>query len=201
MIARLYGRPLHRESARCVIDVAGVGYEVHATQRALDAWFHAGEAQVEVWVTTQVREDAITLYGFASTADRQAFGALLTVSGVGPKVALATLDALPVGDLVRAVEAGDVLALSRVPGVGKKLAQRLALELKGKISAAPSAALAPGRKRAPDPQDTLPLALERLGYTKAEIARAVDALADAGVDPEAPIAERLRAALKILYAS
>ena len=131
MIARLVGGLVHHQGGRAVIDVGGVGYEVFATSRSLTSW--AGSDTVEVHVSTQVREDAITLYGFESTRDREVFLALLGVSGVGPKVALSALDALPTDALHRAVEGDDVATLSQIPGVGKKTAQRLALELKGKL--------------------------------------------------------------------
>jgi Holliday junction DNA helicase RuvA len=179
-----------------VLDVNGVGYEVWATNRSLDAWF-VSDAEVEVQVATHVREDAITLYAFREPMERQAFLALQTVTGIGPKLALAALEALSVPELARAIDSDDVITLSRISGVGKKTAQRIALELKGKI-AAPFVISSPARPVAPS-SDALPLALERLGYSKAEIARAQDALAASGVAPDAPVAERLRAALKHLY--
>ena len=200
MIALLRGRPLHREPARCVVDVGGVGYEIFATNRAMDAWFQSPEPEVTVHVSTQVREDAIALYGFQDAAERGVFSLLLTtVSGVGPKVALSTLEAMTVPELARAVETDDIARLSRINGVGKKTAQRLALELKGKI-AAPMPLPGPKKKPVTD-GDPLPLALERLGYTRAEIARALEELAAKGVAPDAPVAERLRAALGSLYRS
>ena len=201
MIALLRGTPVYREVSRCVLDVQGVGYEVYATNRAMDTWFRDPEPPVEIHVVTHVREDAITLYGFDAPAERQVFTALMGVSGVGPKVALATLDAFTPGELARAVETSDIATLSRIQGVGKKTAQRLALELKGKIAVPVSVRPAAARPRPAASADALPLALERLGYTKAEIARAVDGLAAEGIDPETPVSERLRAALRLLYAS
>lgn len=197
MIALLRGELYARDGNRAVIDVGGVGYEVFAPQRALDVWQRAQDAVV-AHVSTQVREDAITLYGFASPVDRHAFQVLMSVSGIGPKLALACLDALAVESLVRAVENDDVATLSRIPGVGKKTAQRLALELKGKLPVAFEPAAAP-LAAAPVAEDTLALALVRLGYSRAEIERARQGLADAGLAADAPVAERLRAALKLLY--
>lgn len=198
MIAYLRGRPRFREPSRFVLDVLGVGYEVWATERGLDDWFRSPDAEVEVHVVTHVREDAITLYGFSVPAERSAFNALQTVAGVGPKLALAALDTLTVGDLGRAIDAEDLTTLCRISGVGKKTAQRIALELKGKI-AVPFTVGAPTKAAPPSAPDALPLALERLGYSRAEIVRAQEALQASGVAADAPVSERLRAALKILY--
>lgn len=198
MIALLRGTVVQRESGRAVVDVNGVGYEVFAPNRAIEAW---GLGDVVVHVSTQVREDAITLYGFSSPLDRQAFQVLMSVSGVGPKLALACLDGLALGDLAMAIEKDDVTTLSRVPGVGKKTAQRLALELKGKLPVAfvPSAtgsAQAPAKASA---DGMFVGALEKLGYTASEIAGVQRKLVERGVATDAPIGERIRQALALLY--
>jgi Holliday junction DNA helicase RuvA len=196
MIAMLKGTLAHRSGNRGVLDVSGVGYEVFATGGALDRW-SASTDPVRVHVSTQVREDAIALYAFDSDRERLVFLALLGVSGVGPKVGLSALDALGADGLHAAVEADDLRALSSIPGVGKKTAQRLALELKDKLPAPEFTATARSPvKVAPD--DQLPLALARLGYTKSEIDRALMALADAGVAADADVGDRLRHALKVL---
>lgn len=195
MIAMLRGSLVHAGGNRGIVDVGGVGYEVFATGGALERWGAASEA-VTVHVSTQVREDAIALYGFESDRERVGFLALLAVSGVGPKMALAALDALGVDGLAAAVASDDVRSLSGIPGVGKKTAQRLALELKGKLPAGPvHVGARTAVKVAPD--DPLPLALARLGYTKSEIDRLLAALVDAGVPADADVGERLRAALKV----
>lgn len=202
MIALLRGRPLHRQPDHCIVDVGGVGYEIFATNRGMDGWFQRGDDEVEVHVVTHVREDAITLFGFDDPAERVVFRQLMTVSGVGPKVALATLEAFSVPELARAIETSDIRALNRISGVGKKTAQRIALDLKGKI--VPGLRIPEGgvaRRPQAHQADTLALALERLGYSKAEVAKAKATLDEQGVDPEAPVAERLRAALKSLYGS
>lgn len=193
MIAMLKGTLVHQSANRGILDVQGVGYEVFATTQALGRW--ADAADIRVHVSTQVREDAITLYAFDDDAERATFLSLLTVSGVGPKVALAALDALGADGLASAVSSDDVRALCKIPGVGKKTAQRLALELKGKLSATftPTSTTTP---RAP--ADPLPLALAQLGYKKSEIDQALTGLAEAGVDPSTDTGERLRHALKIL---
>jgi Holliday junction DNA helicase RuvA len=154
MIAQLTGAVSGLEEGRCIIDVAGVGYLVHAVARVL--------------VETQVREDAITLYGFADPAERDWFRLLTTVQGVGAKVALGLLSALSPKDLVSAIASGDRASLTRAPGVGAKLASRLLLELASKAGAMPTGLSLPG---APPPQgveaDALS-ALGNLGYRRME---------------------------------
>lgn len=201
MIARLRGSLVAREGSRAVIDVRDVGYAIHAPNKDLDAWTAAG-GELEVFVSTDVREDAITLYGFQSDTERVAFERLRMVNGVGPKVALASLDTLGLDALVGAVESDDKRALCRIPGVGKKLADRMALELKSKLPAT-FTPVAPGAVAAPKPAaaDPLDLALARLGYTRTEIKAARAALLADGLTPEAPVSERLRASLKILSGS
>lgn len=196
MIAMLRGSLVGASGNRGVLDVNGVGYEVFATATALERWRASGEA-VQVHVSTQVREDAIALYGFDSDRERLAFLALLTVTGIGPKVGLAALDALGVDGLSAAVAGDDLRALAGISGVGKKTAQRLALELKGKLPAPEFAATARSPVRVA-PDDPLPLALARLGYTKSEIDRVLTALADAGIPTDADVGERLRHALKFV---
>lgn len=199
MIALLRGRAVHREDGRAIIDVQGVGYEVLAPNRAIESW---GGEEVTVHVKTEVREDAITLYGFASAVDRAAFNVLTTVQGIGPKTALACLDTLSLVDLAGAVERGDEKTLCRVPGIGKKGAQRMALELKGKLPAAGFVAPTGGAASLPPPapaDDTLVLALEKLGYTRAEIDSTVRKLVEKGITDATPVGERLRAALAVLY--
>lgn len=194
MIARLEGRLVEREAGRGIFDVGGVGYEVFAPERHLDGF--AGAERAVVYVSTQVREDAITLYGFATDLERRAFVTLLTVSGFGPKMALATLDALELDALHRAVETDDLVTLGRIPGVGAKKAQRLALELKGKLPVGFTVASRPARPRAPE--DPLPLALAQLDYGRSEIARALEALQADGIAVDAPLEVRLKAALSAL---
>jgi Holliday junction DNA helicase RuvA len=198
VIALLKGNVVHREPNRAILDVQGVGYELFAPNRTIETW-SASREPVIAHVSTQVREDAITLYGFGTATEREGFQVLMSVSGIGPKLALACLDAYSLDQLSRAVDGDDHATLSRIPGVGKKTAQRLALELKGKLPAsfsprpdAPAAAAAPA-------EDTLALALQRLGYGRAEIDRARAALVRDGIPDTAPVSDRLRAALKALY--
>jgi Holliday junction DNA helicase RuvA len=196
MIAQLTGTVVHRSGTCAIVDVSGVGYEVFATSRDLETW---GDTATTVWISTQVREDAITLYGFGSASSRTAFRVLLSVKGVGPKAALAILDTLDPEELAAAVERDDVRTLSRAPGVGKRTAQRLALELKGKLPASFSPTDSAGlTKRPRAPADPLPLALARLDYGKSEIDLALDGLAAQDLGPDKPLPERLRASLTLL---
>jgi len=199
MIAMLRGSMVSRGKGYAVIDVGGVGYQVHATNGALDRW--VGDEQHTIHVSTQVREDSITLYGFNTEQDRDGFLVLISVSGVGPKVALSALDSLGLEHLHTAVEADDVRTLCNISGVGKKTAQRLALELKGKLPVTfvpANAGAKPARRKHSDPLD---LALARLGYTKSEIDRAHAGLESTEIGPDAPVGQRLGAALRVLSGS
>ena len=187
MIALLTGRIAALEDTACVVDVGGVGYLVHASTRTLAA-LPAPPAPARLLIETQVREDAILLYGFADPAERDWFRLLTTVQGVGGKVALAILSALSPRDLVTAIAGGDRTSLTRAQGVGPRLAVRLLTELRDKTGAMPAT---PGL---PAPQATTPgvaedalSALVNLGYRRPEaqpaVARALDRLgAAAGLD-------------------
>ena len=137
MIAKLTGRVEAMETDRCVVDVNGVGYLVQASTRTLAA-LPAAPALVAVLIETQVREDAIVLYGFAEAAERDWFRLLTTVQGVGARVALNILSALSPRELIGAIQAADRAALTRAQGVGAKLAVRLLTELREKAGAMPT---------------------------------------------------------------
>ncbi len=185
MIAQLTGIVTGIEEARCIVDVNGVGYLVHASTRTLSA-LPAAPAVTRVLVETQVREDAITLYGFADSAERDWFRLLTTVQGVGAKVALGILSALSPKDLVAAIAAADRASLTRAPGVGAKLAQRLLSELAIKVGAMPTGPSLPSVAPAGVEADALS-ALANLGYRRVEahpvVARVRDRLGpQAGLD-------------------
>lgn len=201
MIARLTGQLVERAGSRGVLDVRGVGYEVHAPARALEAW--QAEEQAVVHISTQVREDSITLYGFATTVEREAFGVLLSVKGIGPRIALNALDTLSPTSLAQAVASSDTRTLSRVSGIGKKTAQRMCLELKDKLPASielPASAARAPVARPSRPSDPLAAALAQLGYKPAEIEAARAYLEAEGPGPDRSISDRLAAALRYLYA-
>src|SRR3990172_3837916 len=133
MISRLRGKPVARTADGLVLDVNGVGYLVAATQGALRKAAGDGEVVVETYL--HVREEALQLYGFAYLAERELFLQLLTVTGVGPKVALAIVSSPPAAELRRAVALQDAARFQAIPGIGKKLAERIVLELKDKLGA------------------------------------------------------------------
>ncbi len=195
MIARLVGEVVDSAPGAAVIDVGGVGYEVSAPSRAVRRWMADG-AQAVAHVVTLVREDAITLHGFDELADRAAFRELIAVTGVGARLAHALLEVLPAAGLARAIETEDVVSLSRVPGIGKKTAQRLVLELKGKLGTPlESISLVSAPKVVADP---LVLALAQLEYGRTEIDHALAALKAKGLGPDAAVELRLREALRVL---
>jgi holliday junction DNA helicase RuvA len=183
VIARLTGSLVARRADGAVIDVRGVGYLVAATPRAL-ARASGGEVTVETYL--HVREDALQLYGFADADERELFEALLSVSGVGPKVALAIVSGSTPEELRRAIAREDTARFQAIPGIGRKTAERVVLELKEKVGPATPAT---GGAGATDL--TARDALVELGYTLLD---AEAALAD--VDPDLPVEEQVRAALK-----
>ena len=134
MIAHLRGRLLEKHPNRVIVDVQGVGYEVHVP---LSTFYDLAEAggEISLRVHTHVREDALALYGFATMLELQIFERLISVSGIGPKLALAVLSGIEPEELVAAVRHGDVVRLTGIPGVGKKTAERIGLELKDRLPA------------------------------------------------------------------
>lgn len=197
MIAQLTGRIEAMADGTCIVDVNGVGYLVHASSRTLAA-LPQPPAPAKVLVETHVREDAILLYGFADSAERDWFRLLTTVQGVGGKVALSLLSALSPRDLVAAIAAADKTSLTRAAGVGARLAVRLVTELRDKVGAMPSSG-GIGMPAITAPvggvQDDAVSALVNLGYRRPEAqaatARAADRLGD-GVTLDALIREALR---------
>src|ERR671924_411825 len=143
MIASLRGKPVARTPEGLVLDVGGVGYLVHATPRALARARDPAETTLQTYLA--VREDALQLYGFADAEERELFTHLLTVSGVGPKVALAVVSGSPAAELRKAIALGDHARFQAIPGIGKKTAERIVLELKEKLGsvAEPSLAAVP----------------------------------------------------------
>jgi Holliday junction DNA helicase RuvA len=184
MIAQLTGLVDALEDGRCVIDVGGVGYLVHASSRTLGALPRPPEP-VKLLVETHVREDAIQLFGFLETSERDWFRLLTTVQGVGPRVGLSILSALSPRDLIGAIAARDQASLTRAPGVGARLAARLLTELKDKVGGMPSSPgpgiAIPSARPQGAAGDALS-ALINLGYRRPEaqatVARVVDRLGD-----------------------
>jgi Holliday junction DNA helicase RuvA len=188
MIARLRGRAIAHDAEGLVIEVGGVGFRVLATQQAIRKAEGDGEAVLETHL--HVREDALQLFGFATADERSLFESLLGVTGVGPKMALAIVSAYAPGEIRRAIVTDDVALFQTIPGIGRKLAQRVVLELKEKIG--PLVAVAgPPAPGAGDGHLIARDALVELGYSVAE---AEQRLAD--IDPDLPPSERVREALK-----
>ena len=181
----------------CILDVAGVGYEVHVPLGALGR-LSASAERVTLFVHTQLREDSLTLYGFASEQDRAAFRVLISVTGIGPKLALGILSALSADELAEAINRGDRNRFKNVSGVGKKLVERLVLELKDKLPIAGTNVLRLPVRAVPAPTLSCPLgavhgALVQMGFKPAEAERACEQIkADAS---HKPTEELLREAL------
>jgi Holliday junction DNA helicase RuvA len=176
MIARLTGRLAEKQATRLVVDVHGVGYDVHVP---LSTFYHLPEpgAEVTLRIHTHVREDALSLFGFATVLELRLFERLIGISGIGPKLALAVLSGIDPADLVRAVQTGDVGRLTLIPGVGKKTAERIGLELKDNLTQQLAAELGVDAG-APPGESTLRAdlvsALLNLGYHRALAEKAVD---------------------------
>ncbi|MGD0165946.1 MAG: Holliday junction branch migration protein RuvA [Gaiellaceae bacterium] len=186
MIARLRGKPVGRRADGLLLDVNGVGYLVHATPRAMAK---AAGAELTVETYLHVREDALSLYGFADTEERELFIQLLSVSGIGPKVALAIVSGSAPAEIRRAIAREDTARFQAIPGIGKKTAQRVVLELKEKLAGSELVAaedIGSGAAHLVARE-----ALVELGYTLVEAERAL-----AEIDPELPPEERVRLALR-----
>ena len=188
MIGRLAGRLLAKQPPQVLVDVGGVAYEVDVPMSTFYSLPAAGEA-VTLHTHLAVREDAHVLYGFATLEERGAFRQLIRISGVGARTALAVLSGLSVAELGNAVATQDAARLTKVPGIGKKTAERLLLELKGKIA---EGAAKPAAGAAGDVVN----ALVGLGYSEKEALAAVK-----GLPPGLAVAEGIRAALKALAKS
>jgi Holliday junction DNA helicase RuvA len=181
MIAQLRGKPVASTPEGLILDVGGVGYLVAATPAAVRKASGAGEVTIETYMV--VREDALQLYGFAERAERELFVQLLTVNGVGPKVALAIVSGSPAEELRRAIVREDIARFIAIPGIGKKTAERIVLELKEKMGATEST-VPVGDLIARD-------ALVELGWTMLDAERALQ-----DVDESLPVEEQVRLALR-----
>ncbi|HVT48160.1 MAG TPA: Holliday junction branch migration protein RuvA [Vicinamibacterales bacterium] len=199
MIAHLSGTLLEKHLQRLVVDVSGVGYDVLVP---LSTFYTVGEpgAAVALRIHTHVREDAIQLFGFSTSLEQVLFEKLIATSGVGPKLALAVLSGIESTDLVRAVRQADVARLTRIPGVGRKTAERLVVELKDRLpndAAVPAGPASPSA--ASSTRDDVVSALVNLGYQRGQVDRAVDAAVRAAgedADFERILREALRSMTK-----
>lgn len=198
MIASLNGTVVGIELTGAVIECAGVGYFFTATPQTL-AGLRRGET-ARVLTTMVVRDDAVQLYGFTDDSQRSMFALLQTVSGLGPRLALATLSVFEPAEIAAAVGAGDAKALQRVPGVGKRMAERMIVELKEKVAVYGEAAPEGGEPAAPRAESAtaaqVTAALTGLGFTDKQAGSAVDAVL--AEDPDLDTSAALRAALSRL---
>ena len=197
MIAFLRGRIIDKQPNLIIIDVQGVGYEVHVP---LSTYYEAGEpgAEAALRIYTHVREDALQLYGFLTPLEEQLFERLISISGIGPKLGIAVLSGIEPAELVSAIQRGDVTRLTGIPGVGKKTAERIVLELKDRLaqmSAAPAMTSA-GAPIGDRLRDDLLSALQNLGYHRPLAEKAVDATLAKAETP--PVEQALRGALREL---
>jgi Holliday junction DNA helicase RuvA len=186
VIARLRGKPVASTPEGLVLDVGGVGYLVAATASATRAAAGAEEATVLTYLV--VREDALQLFGFADAAERQLFVQLLGVNGVGPKVALAIVSSAPASELRRAIVLEDAARFQAIPGIGKKTAERIVLELKEKLGAEDVVPISAGAAK---PDLVARDALVELGWSVQEAEHAL-----AATDPDGSPEERVRQALQ-----
>jgi Holliday junction DNA helicase RuvA len=189
VIAHLRGKLLRKEPARLIVDVNGVGYEVFVPLTTFTALPEAG-SDVSIDIHTHVREDLIALYGFSTRRERNIFEKLMTISGIGPKLAITILSGGSVEDLVGAVKRSDLARLTAIPGVGRKTAERIILELKDKLQEFPEA-----QAKSAVENDVLS-ALENLGYSRA-LGEGALARASNG-DRDAPFDVLFKRALQIL---
>lgn len=173
MIARLSGRLLRKAPQEVVIDVGGVGYRVTIPLSTFYRLGGEGEAAA-LRVHTHLREETIALFGFLTAAEHDLFEKLIAVAGVGPKLAVNILSGIETEDLVQALRAGDLARLTRIPGVGRKTAERLVVELKDKMPARPERAEAPGAPEGAADREDVISALTHLGYSRGEAERAVE---------------------------
>ena len=198
MIARLHGILAESTYTWCIVDAGGVGYEVAIPLSTFDRLPRPGEA-VELQILTQVREDAITLFGFATPDEKELFCALVQVSGIGGKLALNILSGMSVANFCDAVVNRDVKALSRISGIGKRTAERMIVELHDKLSApgfAPAGAPGEGSKKGNlDSINDAALALENLGYKRDAIRRTIQAITSELPEAEQTTENLIRAAL------
>lgn len=199
MIARLAGTLLDKNPPFLVIDVNGVGYEVEAPSGVFSDLPENGK-QVAMVIHHHFSQDSQTLYGFASLGERELFRKLLKISGIGAKMALTILSGANGEELARYVSTGDVASLTRLPGIGKKTAERIIMELRDKLEglsiAAGAGATPSGVPISADPATEASHALTSLGYKPAEVSRMISAVAGADMDAEAIIRKALQTRVK-----
>jgi Holliday junction DNA helicase RuvA len=194
VIAQVRGRLLRKEPQQAIVDVGGVGYRVAIP---LSTFYRIGEpgGEVTLLTHTHVREDTLALFGFLTVAEQALFERLIAVSGVGPKLALSILSGIEAPDLVAALRSSDVVRLTRIPGVGKKTAERLVLELKDKMEGLAATEEAESPPPVSSAKEDLVSALVHLGYSRPEAEKGADRALKEG---EGRFEDLLRRTLRIL---
>lgn len=191
MIGKLTGILTEKQPPHLLLETGGVGYELEAPMSTIYDLPHLGE-KVSLFTHLVIREDAHLLYGFLTRRERESFRQLIRISGIGPRIALAILSGMNSDELVRAIQAEDAAALARIPGIGKKTAERLILELRGKLGA-DTAGLPAGVVAPVSAQSDIAAALLALGYNEREAAIALK-----GLPADISVNDGIRQALKSL---
>jgi holliday junction DNA helicase RuvA len=200
MIGRIRGTIIVKHPPHLLVDVAGIGYEIDAP---MSTFYDLPEVGKEVVLHTHlaIKEDAHSLYGFAKESERALFRSLLKVSGIGAKTALAILSGASVDEFARLVQTGDLSALTRIPGIGKKTAERIVVEMRDRVEGLSSGATSSiARYGAPVPTDPISeatVALNALGYKPIEVSRLVKTVAEPGMSAEDIIRKALQASLRV----
>lgn len=196
MIGRLTGKLVLKQPPLLLLDVGGIGYEVEAPMSTFYKLPATGET-VTLHTHLSVREDAHLLFGFGSLTEKTLFRELIKISGIGPKLALTILSGVSVDDFWETVRAGDVLRLTKLPGVGKKTAERLVVEMRDKAGGASTESMAAGMPATVDtPLQEARAALAALGYKPAEVQRFTEAVYKDGWSTEQIIQEALKRAVR-----
>ena len=195
MIGRLRGILAAKQPPSLLIDVGGVGYEVEAPMSTIFDLPEVGR-EVSLFVHYAAKEDTVVLYAFLRESERVLFRALQKVSGIGAKTSLAVLSGASTDEFARLVQSGDIAALTRIPGIGKKTAERIVVELRDRVDGMSLASTGTGLSVPKDPQSEAGSALQQLGYKPVEVARLIKEVATAGDDAEAIIRKALKAALR-----
>jgi Holliday junction DNA helicase RuvA len=196
MIGRLKGILVHKQPPWLVIDVNGVGYELEAPMSTFYDLPDLGR-EVSLFTHYAQKEDSVSLYGFLREGERRLFRDVQKVSGIGAKIALAVLSGVSVDEFARQVQTGDVTALTRIPGIGKKTAERMVVELRDRAADLAGVGATLNMSGAPaDPQSEAVIALQQLGYKPAEASRMAAAAVAAGDDAATIIRKALKSALR-----
>ena len=178
MIAHLRGKLLTKRPNQAIVETGGVGYDVAISVPTFSDLPNVG-SEIALHIHTHVREDLIALYGFLRSAEKHLFEKLITVSGIGPKLAITILSGMPADEMVGAIRSNDIARLTRIPGIGKKTAERMVLELRDKLPSEGISAAAPVPTISPVEEDVLS-ALVNLGYQRAAAERALASLTKNG---------------------